>query len=324
MDNDNDEKAVEQIRALLENTKEILQSGKLPTQKETIKHFKKQSGPSDGNMSFSRPKMDVNKRIDKIIREHNNEYIESWKTTNKKLRLGGDIKKEIDSHKKQLNALELKKRDEVLLRLQKENQEIELELKELKNNDKAELLAKEEESKALLQELNVLYNDKKKEVEEKDKERLAAIEEIRQIQKQRDEVEKRIAKAKQSELELEKTKSELEEKVKAFEKHKNYIENVLENHDEFNKDYEKLKEKFENLMIHMENIETDIEAQKSKIESIVKEQNNLQKKNDKQNQSHKLNELEDETKKLIGENKTLEKEIEDLLRKKQKKERRKR
>jgi len=108
--------------------------------------------------------------------------------------------------------------------------------------------------------------------------------------------------------------------VRDSEYYKNFIDEVMEkNPEEFN-DFEKLKEKFENLMRTMTQINENIATQKELIKDTQEKQKNLKNKNDKFLQNQKLLQLEEEIKKYLNENKVLERDIDELVREKQKKE----
>jgi len=84
-------------------------------------------------------------------------------------------------------------------------------------------------------------------------------------------------------------------------------------------DFEKLKEKFENLMKTMQQIKANIEQQDKQIQETQEKQKNLKNKNDKYFQNQRLLQLEEDIKKYSNENKDLEKDIENLVQDKMKK-----
>ena len=65
--------------------------------------------------------------------------------------------------------------------MQKENQEIEEKLNQLKQQDNTELKEKQENGRKLVEQLNVLFNERKKDAAEKEKEREEAIAQIKKI-----------------------------------------------------------------------------------------------------------------------------------------------
>jgi hypothetical protein len=259
-------------------------------------------------------------RLDKIIRNLNNDYVKQLKETEVKARNSKDLYSELDKYKKQLDAIKRTNRDEDLLKMQKENQEIEEVLKELKKIDKSELRQKEEESKKLMEELNMLFNEKRKEAFEKDEVRRNAIEEIKQTKKQQEELKKLNQEAKIKLQDLTREKEILDQRVESFNNYKVFIDKVIEKMNETNNNfnYDTLKEKFENLIERMQGIKLDIENQEKEIHEIKRQKNELIHKNNKQEQNKRLVDLEEETKKLIRENKELELEIEEIVNKNQK------
>ena len=263
-------------------------------------------------------------RIEKLLRAFNSEYLSNLKG-HEKLRKEEDIYQQYEKFTKELNSIHVKNRDEDLLKMQKENQEIEMILHDLKHQDKSELLKKEEESKELVEQLNMLFQQKKAEALEKDKERLTAIEEIKSIRKQQDELKKSNENSLNILTALEKDVEHLEKEVQSYENYKKFIDEVVGNNDLSNnqnskEDYDKLKEKFENLIERMNEIKDNIEKQEQEIEEKRSEKNELKKKNDRQSQTQKVTELEELAKTLAKENENLEKEIEEIMKKNQKKE----
>jgi hypothetical protein len=259
-------------------------------------------------------------RLDKIMRNLNNEYVKQLKETEIKARNSKDLYSELDKYKKQLDSVKRTNRDEDLLKMQKENQEIEEVLKELKKIDKSELRQKEDESRKLMEELNYLFNEKRKEAFEKDDVRKNAIEEIKQTKKQQEELKKLNQEAKIKLQDLTREKEILDQRVESFNNYKVFIDRVIEKMNETNNNfnYDTLKEKFENLIERMQGIKLDIENQEKEIQEIKKQKNELIHKNNKQEQNKRLVDLEEETKALIRENKELELEIEEIVNKNQK------
>ncbi len=258
-------------------------------------------------------------KIKKIVRKLDNQYVKQIKQTDRKFS-SSEIMEEMNKYNKMISDIKKVSRDEDLLRMQKDNQEIENQLKLLKNKDKSELKMKEEESRNLIEELNRLFNDKKKKALEKDEERKKIIEEIKQIKKDQEDHKNTITKFTEEKERLTKILKKLEKDVDKLKTYKEFIDKVLMSSNESsNNEFEKLREKFENLISRMQEIQNEIDEQESQINGIKKEQNELIRKNDKQSQNKKLVDLESEIKRYIEMNKKLEKEIEDIQRKNQKK-----
>jgi hypothetical protein len=292
---------------------------KAPVTKRTTTKSSSQNKTS-ANMYLPMNPTKKRDRLDKIIRNLNNDYVQQLKETEIKARNSKDLYSEMDKCKKQLEAVKRTNRDEDLLKMQKENQEIEEVLKELKKIDKSELRQKEDESRKLMEELNFMFNEKKKEAFEKDEVRRHAIEEIKQIKKQQEELKKLNQEARVKQQDLIREKETLDQRVESFNNYKIFIDKVIEkmNESSANCDYDKLKEKFENLIERMQGIKLDIEAQEKEIQDIKRQKNELIHKNNKQEQNKRLVDLEEETKNLIRENKELELEIEEIVNKNQK------
>jgi hypothetical protein len=273
------------------------------------------------NMLQSLPHGSKKEKIEKIMRKLNNEYVKQIKETDKKARNRSELYQELSKYNKELNKIKRANRDEDLLKMQKENQAIEITLKELKNKDKSELKQKEEESKKLVEDLNVLFNEKRKEAAEKDEERKTAIEEIKQIKKDQEKEKNLIIELTKKKERLTEILEKLDKDVENFKNYKTFLDQVIESSNEVssNNDFDKLKEKFENLIERMHEIQNDITEQENKIQKIKKEKAELMRKNDKQAQNQRLLFLEEETKRYFNENKLLEKDIEEVLKKNQKK-----
>lgn len=268
-------------------------------------------------------------KVEKLLKKYNNEYTNNMKGIEKTLKKEGDIMEQFEKYTKEINSIKSNNRDEDLLKIQKENQEIEMVLNQLKNQDKSELIAKEEESRKLVEELNTLFELKKAEALEKDRERKAAIEEIKMIRSKQENLKKSNEKAEETLQQLEEEVKLLEKQVQNYENYKRFIDEVVGNSDNNTvsglnygnkEDYDKLKEKFENLIERMNEIKDDISKLEKEIEDKKKEKSELKKKNDRQSQNHKVSELEEEAKILTKENELLEREIEEIMKKNQKKE----
>jgi hypothetical protein len=248
-------------------------------------------------------------KIEKLLKKYNNEYLEGIKDEDKLNKNKVDVQSELDRLVKNINKIKSVNRDEELLRMQKKNQEIEIELFDLKNQDKTKLIEKEEESKKLVIELNELFQNKMNETLIKDKERKSAIEEIKNIKKQQDDLNAQIAKNNEDISDLEKDVRNLEHQVENYETYKQFIDKVIEKSNEGNSnnnnDYDKLKEKFENLIERMNEIKDDIDKQEIEIKEKKIEQAKLLKTDEKQNQNQKVLKLEEEAKELTRENEML-------------------
>lgn len=272
-------------------------------------------------------------KVEKLLKKYNNEYLKNLKESEKlntnnftsnNNKFNNLIQEEFEKVSKEVNKIKIVNREEELLRMQKKNEEIELELLNLKNQDKSKLHDKEEESKKLVEELNETFKEKMKEAYAKDKERKAAIEEIKQIQKQQDDLNFQIEDNNKKLFDLKNEVEVLEKQVEKYETYKQFIDEVIKKSNEGNSnknsDYDKLKEQFENLIYNMNNIKQDIEKQELEIKEKKAEQNYLLKTDEKQSQNQKVAKLEEEAKLLAKENESLEKDIEEIMKKNQNKE----
>jgi len=205
------------------------------------------------------------------------------------------------------------------LKWKRKNQDIEHKLKELKNKDKSELEYEEKRCKDTWEDINGFFNAKREEALKKDEIRKADLEEIKKIKQNQQKVQEEIGELEERKKKLQKECEELDKDVKDSEYYKNFIDEVVEKSDEFG-DFEKLKEKFENLMRTMTQINENIQTQKELIKETQEKQKNLKNKNDKFLQNQRLLQLEEDIKKYMNENKVLERDIDELVREKQKKE----
>ena len=305
-------KLMEKINKVPDYLKNINNEGKNTEKRETTQPKQKSSRANSSS------------KIDKLLKKYNNEYLDGIKNEDRLNKNKVDVKSELDRLVKSINKIKCVNRDEELLRMQKKNQEIEIELFDLKNQDKTKLIEKEEESKKLVLELNDLFQNKMNETLIKDKERKSAIEEIKNIKKQQDDLNYQIAENNNKISDLEKDVKNLEQQVENYETYKQFIDKVIEKSNEGNSnnnnDYDKLKEKFENLIERMNEIKDDIDKQEIEIKEKKIEQAKLLKTDEKQNQNQKVLKLEEEAKELTRENEMLEKEIEEIMKKNQKKE----
>lgn len=302
--------------------------------KEIENNIKKENQAKDQNDNNQKnqilqkeSKQNINKyqsKIEKIYKKYYNDLIKDKKEdemiSNNKLKIENELERLI----KDINKIKSVDRDEELLKMQKVNQELELELYDLKNQDKTKLVQKEEESKRLVFELNELFQNKMNDTLIKDRERKSAIEEIKNIKKQQEELNVQINDNNNKISDLEKEVKTLEYQVENYESYKKFIDKVIEKTNEgngnVNNDYDKLKEKFENLIERMNEIKDDIEKQEVEIKEKKEEQSKLLKTDEKQLENQKILKLEEEAKELTRENEILEKEIEEIMRKNQKKE----
>lgn len=120
-------------------------------------------------------------RMEQFTRKCDEEYYKGIKQTNKIPKNSKKLFEELESYKKKVNEMKQVNRDEELLRMQKENQEIEEKLNDLKQQDNTELREKQENCRKLVEQLNILFNERKKDAAEKEKEREKAIEQIKAI-----------------------------------------------------------------------------------------------------------------------------------------------
>jgi hypothetical protein len=301
-----------------EDMNENIKTSNLLTTKtqQTKTHLNKrnQNGTTQ-NFNFPRQK-----RINNIMRKLDQEFISQVKDTELKMRQNVDLQGEIGKFSKLVNDCKRVNRDEELLKMQKRNQDIDLQLKELKNKDKSELRAKEEQSRKLIEDLNNLFNEKKKEALDKDDERKKIIEEIKQIKKDQEDHKNTIKKYTEEKENLIKTLGKLDKDIVKLKCYQEFIDKVFESSNQNQNDgFTKLSNKFKELIESMETIQRDIAEQEAQIKQIKRQQVELTQKNDKQTQNKRLIELESEIKDYIERNKKLELEIEEIQKKNQKK-----
>ncbi len=240
------------------------------------------------------------------MRELDTKFINDIKQTDRMNLKDKKIFEEVESLQKENKVNHKNKlRDEVILEMEKKNQDIEQKLKELKNKDKTELENEEKRCKETWENINNFFNAKREEALKKDEIRKADLDEIKKIKQNQQKVQEEIAELEERKKKLQKECEDLDKEVKESEYYKNFIDEVIEKNDEFN-DFEKLKEKFENLMKTMNQITENIEQQKILIKETQEKQKNLKSKNDKFLQNQKLLQLEEEIKKYMNENKMLE------------------
>ena len=262
-------------------------------------------------------------KIDQLTKKLDEEYFKQIKQTDKIPKNSNKIFEELEMYKQKVNDIKQINRDEELLRMQKENQEIEEKLYELKQQDNSELKEKQESCRKLVDQLNVLFNERKKDAAEKEKEREKAIEQIKAIKSEQEDHKAEIKKLEADKERLTKILSNLEKDVESYNIYKKFIDQVNQKYSNDNTSqndlYDNLKEKVEQLMNHEIEIQKNIEESEKEKEQIKKEIQEMRRKNDKQSQNTKLQQLENEIKEYTDKNKQLEQEIDSILKEKQKK-----
>ena len=131
-------------------------------------------------------------KMEQLTRKLDEEYYNGIKQTNKIPKNSKKLFEELESLKQKVNDIKQVNRDEELLRMQRENQEIEEKLNELKQQDNTELKEKQENCRKLVEQLNVLFNERKKDAAEKEKEREEAIAQIKKIKQEQEKHKKEI------------------------------------------------------------------------------------------------------------------------------------
>ncbi len=262
-------------------------------------------------------------KMEQLARKLDEEYYNGIKQTNKIPKNSKKLFEELESLKQKVNDIKQVNRDEELLRMQRENQEIEEKLNELKQQDNTELKEKQENCRKLVEQLNVLFNERKKDAAEKEKEREEAIAQIKKIKQEQEKHKKEIDDLKNKKEELTQMLQNLEKDVESYNIYKKFIEqvNAKYSNDTTNQNdlYDNLKEKFEQLMNHEIEIQKNIEDSEKEKEEIRRQIQEMRRKNDKQSQNTRLQELENEIKEYTDKNKQLEQEIDSILKEKQKK-----
>ena len=125
-------------------------------------------------------------KMEQLTRKLDEEYYNGIKQTNKIPKNSKKLFDELESLKQKVNDIKQVNRDEELLRMQRENQEIEEKLNQLKQQDNTELKEKQENCRKLVEQLNVLFNERKKDAAEKEKEREEAIAQIKKIKQEQE------------------------------------------------------------------------------------------------------------------------------------------
>ena len=262
-------------------------------------------------------------KMEQLTRKLDEEYYNGIKATNKIPKNSKKLFDELESLKQKVNDIKQVNRDEELLRMQRENQEIEEKLNQLKQQDNTELKEKQENCRKLVEQLNVLFNERKKDAAEKEKEREEAIAQIKKIKQEQEKHKKEINDLIAKKEELTQMLQKLEEDVESYNIYKKFIEqvNAKYSNDTTNQNdlYDNLKEKFEQLMNHEIEIQKNIEDSEKEKEEIRRQIQEMRRKNDKQSQNTRLQELENEIKEYTDKNKQLEQEIDAILKEKQKK-----
>jgi chromosome segregation ATPase len=262
-------------------------------------------------------------KMEQLTRKLDEEYYNGIKATNKIPKNSKKLFDELEDLKQKVNDIKQVNRDEELLRMQRENQEIEEKLNQLKQQDNTELKEKQENCRKLVEQLNVLFNKRKKDAAEKEKEREEAIAQIKKIKQEQEKHKKEINDLIAKKEELTQMLQNLEKDVESYNIYKKFIEqvNAKYSNDTTNQNdlYDNLKEKFEQLMNHEIEIQKNIEDSEKEKEEIRKQIQEMRRKNDKQSQNTRLQELENEIKEYTDKNKQLEQEIDSILKEKQKK-----
>ena len=262
-------------------------------------------------------------KMEQLTRKLDEEYYNGIKATNKIPKNSKKLFDELESLKQKVNDIKQVNRDEELLRMQRENQEIEEKLNQLKQQDNTELKEKQENCRKLVEQLNVLFNERKKDAAEKEKEREEAIAQIKKIKQEQEKHKKEINDLIAKKEELTQMLQNLEKDVESYNIYKKFIEqvNAKYSNDTTNQNdlYDNLKEKFEQLMNHEIEIQKNIEDSEKEKEEIRKQIQEMRRKNDKQSQNTRLQQLEKEIKEYTDKNKQLEQEIDSILKEKQKK-----
>ena len=262
-------------------------------------------------------------KMEQLTRKLDEEYYNGIKQTSKIPKNSKKLFEELESLKQKVNDIKQVNRDEELLKMQKENQEIEEKLNQLKQQDNTELKEKQENCIKLVEQLNVLFNERKKDAAEKEKEREEAIAQIKKIKQEQEKHKKEINDLIAKKEELTQMLQNLEKDVESYNIYKKFIEqvNAKYSNDTTNQNdlYDNLKEKFEQLMNHEIEIQKNIEDSEKEKEEIRRQIQEMRRKNDKQSQNTRLQELENEIKEYTDKNKQLEQEIDSILKEKQKK-----
>ena len=262
-------------------------------------------------------------KMEQLTRKLDEEYYNGIKATNKIPKNSKKLFDELEDLKQKVNDIKQVNRDEELLRMQRENQEIEEKLNQLKQQDNTELKEKQENCRKLVEQLNVLFNERKKDAAEKEKEREEAIAQIKKIKQEQEKHKKEINDLIAKKEELTQMLQNLEKDVESYNIYKKFIEqvNAKYSNDTTNQNdlYDNLKEKFEQLMNHEIEIQKNIEDSEKEKEEIRRQIQEMRRKNDKQSQNTRLQELENEIKEYTDKNKQLEQEIDSILKEKQKK-----
>ena len=262
-------------------------------------------------------------KMEQLTRKLDEEYYNGIKATNKIPKNSKKLFEELENLKQKVNDIKQVNRDEELLRMQRENQEIEEKLNQLKQQDNTELKEKQENCRKLVEQLNALFNERKKDAAEKEKEREEAIAQIKKIKQEQEKHKKEIKDLMAKKEELTLMLQNLEKDVESYNIYKKFIEqvNAKYSNDTTNQNdlYDNLKEKFEQLMNHEIEIQKNIEDSEKEKEEIRRQIQEMRRKNDKQSQNTRLQELENEIKEYTDKNKQLEQEIDAILKEKQKK-----
>ena len=165
-------------------------------------------------------------KMEQLTRKLDEEYYNGIKQTSKIPKNSKKLFDELESLKQKVNDIKQVNRDEELLKMQKENQEIEEKLNQLKQQDNTELKEKQENCRKLVEQLNVLFNERKKDAAEKEKEREEAIAQIKKIKQEQEKHKKEINDLIAKKEELTQMLQNLEKDVESYNIYKKFIEQV--------------------------------------------------------------------------------------------------
>ena len=161
------------------------------------------------------------------MRELDTKFINDIKATDKMNMKDKQIFEEVERLEKENKVNNKNKlRDEVILEMEKKNQDIEQKLKDLKNKDKTELENEQRRCKETWENINNFFNAKRDEALKKDEIRKADLEEIKKIKMNQNVVQGEIEKLEEKKKKLQKECEELDKDVKDSEYYKNFIDEI--------------------------------------------------------------------------------------------------
>ncbi|MCQ2820041.1 MAG: hypothetical protein MJ252_22470 [archaeon] len=331
MKDDLDGKRVPLVNQFLDNPALMGKIGEDNSEEEEDKKEKSVKTKSSKSQSKKGTRMQINagkemsrtEKINKLKRQADYEFYQDLRKTDQIPMDSDQLFKHLENIKRKVNEFKQVNRDEELLKMQKQNQEIEAKLNDLKKQDNKELREKQEKCHELVNRLNELFNQRKKEAAEKEKERVNAIQQIKNIQQEQKSHDEEIKSLEEEKKRLQDTLTKLQSDVESYKIYKDFIDqvNAKYSNDNTNQNdlYDNLKEKFEQLMKNENDIVSSIETSRKEQAKIKAEIEEISKKNNKQSQNDKLRELEDDIKKYSEENKSLELQIDTILKEKQRK-----